>query len=212
MVPVLHGEKDGYITTVEGKNDLIVNFTYEELKNKVILNNGDYIPTLEEVLDEAKGKLIVNIELKGEDLHLLDKIFEILGKKNMFGDINFSSFYHPFYARYIDLKERYKVEEDVMFGFLMWKNNEVKSFFENVPKDFWRYKNSINFDVELLLKFKWMRKKIIEFRQKGVMITIYFPFKIKENYPLLNILTGFGVDRVICNDPLILKKYNELFE
>ncbi len=106
MVPVLHGEKDGYITTKQGKKDLIVNFTYEELKNNVNLKNGDYIPTLEEVLEEAKGKLKVNIELKGEDLNLLDKIFDVLQKTNMFGEINFSSFYHPFYERFMNLKER----------------------------------------------------------------------------------------------------------
>lgn len=93
-VIILHGEKDGYITTVDKKRDLIENFEYSELKTKVHLPNGDYIPTLEEYLDLCRGKLRVNIELKGEKLELLDKVLPIVQKTKMLGLFLILSFYH----------------------------------------------------------------------------------------------------------------------
>ena len=84
-VIILHGEKDGYITTVDKKRDLIENFEYNELKTKVQLPNGDYIPTLEEYLDLCRGKLRVNIELKGERLERLAKVLPIVQKTKMLG-------------------------------------------------------------------------------------------------------------------------------
>lgn len=211
-VPVLHGEDDGFWTLNDKRRDLIVNFTYDELKNKVTLPNGDYIPKLAELLDLAKGKLLVNIELKGEDLNLFDKVFEIVAKKNMFKDVHFSSFYHPFYDRLMLLKKKYQLKENIMFGFLMWKDFEVKSFVEKLPEHFWENKNSINLDLTLLLKYKWIREKMNELRKKGVLLTIYFPFEIKETNQLLRIMTKFGVDKAICNDPIAIQKFNKYYE
>jgi len=211
-VAVLHGEKDGYITTIDKKKDLIENFEYLELKNKVHLPNGDYIPLLEEFLELCKGKLRVNIELKGENIDLLDKVFEIVEKTKMFNFVGFSSFHHAFYDRFLHLKKSYNLKENIIFGFLLWQEDESRRFFDNLPVKFYNNHNSVNFELTLLLKFKWIREKVKEMKKKGVLISIYFPFVLKETYQNARFLSELGVDIAICNDPLVIKKFNSYYD
>jgi glycerophosphoryl diester phosphodiesterase len=212
QVIILHGEHNGYITTIEKKKDLIVNFEYSELKTKVHLPNGDYIPTLEEYLMACKGKLRVNIELKGKNLELLNKVFPILQKTKMLGSIGFSSFHHPFYERFLDLKRNLKIKEEICFGFLMWKEEECKQFFGKMPKRFNENKNSVNLEITILLKFRWIREKVKELKQKGITVAIYYPFVLKETFQNCRFLSDLGVDTAICNDPMVIKKFNGYFD
>lgn len=208
---VLHGENDGYITTIDNTKDLIENFGYSELKSKVCLPNGDYIPTLNELLELCKGKLDVNIELKGENLDLLSKVFEIVEKTKMFDSICISSFYHPFYEKFLELKKSFKIKGNICFGFLLWQENDSRQFFDNIPKRFFENKNSINLELTLLMKFKWIREKVKEMKLKGILLGVYYPFAIKETYQNAKFISELGIDFAICNDPMIIKKFNSYF-
>lgn len=211
-VIVLHGD-EGSVSTIDNEKFPIESFEYPVLKEKVALPNGEYIPTLTELIELCKGKLKINIELKGENLELLTKVFEILEKTDMFGSINLSSFYHPFYEKFLDLKEKFNVKEEVGFGFLLWLENETKEFFDNLPKRFYENKNnSINLELTLLIEHKWIRDKVKEFKSKGTIISIYYPFRIKETMQNLLFISELGIDRAICNDPLVIQKFNSFFD
>ena len=175
--------------------------------------NGDYIPLFSELLEVCRGKLKINIELKGTNLNLLNHIFIILEQTKMFDSISFSSFHHEFYERLLQLKESHKLKENIGFGFLLWQEDECKNFFYNLPKNIEINKsNSINLELTLLFKYKWIREKIRELKSKGFTIAIYFPFAIKETYQNTRFISELGVDKAICNDPMIIKKFNNYYE
>lgn len=184
---------------------------YKTLKTQVILPNGCYIPTFLELVQTCRGKLRVNVELKGERLELLDKVFEIVKNAGKFEEISFSSFFHAFYQRFLELKHKFQVKSPVCFGFLMWQEAETREFFEKLPEKFDENRNSINLELTLLVDFAWIREKVAEFKKKGNEISVYFPFRTKETLQNLTFLSSLGVDRVICNDPLAVKRFNELF-
>jgi glycerophosphoryl diester phosphodiesterase len=76
--------------TTNGKGE-VHSLTFSELK-ELDAGNGEKIPLLEEVLEFAKGKLQVNIELKVSEVE--KKVLGIVERYRMFSDVIISSFYH----------------------------------------------------------------------------------------------------------------------
>lgn len=213
-VAVIHGEKDGFITLKDGTKHLIESLDYPTLKSEAILPNGCYIPLFREVLELCRGKLRVNVELKGERLELLEKVFEIARNAGSFAEICFSSFFHAFYPRFVQLKREFLVETPVSFGFLLWQEAETREFFAQLPEKPEKLKenrNTVNLEITLLVEFPWIREKVLEILRKGVQICVYFPFRTKETLQNLMFLSKLSVDRVICNDPFVVQRFNELF-
>jgi glycerophosphoryl diester phosphodiesterase len=95
----VHETKDGVIVVshdanlkrLTGHNVYIYNLNYSDLtkyplKDKNNLNYGDnYIPTLANVLEDVKGKVKVNIELKptGHEAGMAQKVIDVVNQYNM---------------------------------------------------------------------------------------------------------------------------------
>ena len=94
----------------------------------------------------------------------------------------------------------------------MWKEEECKEYFSHLPKHFNENKNSVNLELTLLLKYRWIREKVRELKQKGIPVAIYYPFVLKETFQNCKFLSDLGVDTAICNDPIVIKKFNALFD
>ncbi len=87
------------VKRVSNQDGLVSEMTLHELK-ALDLGNGAVIPTLEEVLDLAQGRIKVNIELKVSDIESM--ALSLVKQRGILEDIIFSSFYHGFL---LELKE-----------------------------------------------------------------------------------------------------------
>jgi glycerophosphoryl diester phosphodiesterase len=80
---------DFEVDRVSNQEGLVASMNLDELK-ALDLGNGAVIPTLEEVLDLAKGRIKVNIEIKVPNIE--DSALEAVTTKGMLNDVIFSSF------------------------------------------------------------------------------------------------------------------------
>lgn len=82
---------------------LISEMTLDEIQ-QVDLGGGRSIPVLEEVLDLAKGRVKVNVEIKVPDIE--KPVLNVVRQVGILDDILFSSFYHGVLAKIRELEER----------------------------------------------------------------------------------------------------------
>jgi len=113
-VPVLM--HDATIDRMTDGRGWIKDYTLEELKQFRVGKN-ETIPTLEEALLFAKGKMTVNVELKQQgDLYpgLEEAVLEVLKKTDMMDQVYISSFDH-----YAVMKMR-GLSDEVELGLIQW--------------------------------------------------------------------------------------------
>ncbi len=71
--------------------------TLEEIKSLTIRDTGEQIATFEEILDAAKGKIHLYVELKGStaDQQMAEDLYEMVQEKNMLNQVTFISLKYP---------------------------------------------------------------------------------------------------------------------
>jgi len=87
-IVVIH---DADVRRTSDGEGLVRDLTLNELK-KLDFGEGEKIPTLEEVLEFAKRKVYLNIELKEPDI--VEKVVKLVEKYDMVNHVVVSSFYH----------------------------------------------------------------------------------------------------------------------
>ena len=88
-VVVIH---DDTIDRTSNGSGAVKDYTLEELK-KFDFGEGEKIPTLEEVFELTKGKVLVNVEIK--EMNMAKEVVEIIERYNMADKVLVSSFLHP---------------------------------------------------------------------------------------------------------------------
>jgi len=88
-VVVIH---DAEISRTSNGTGFVRSYTLAELK-KFDFGEGEKIPTLEEVLELTKGKILVNIEIKEPDM--VKEVVKIIEEFNAEDQVLVSSFIHP---------------------------------------------------------------------------------------------------------------------
>jgi glycerophosphoryl diester phosphodiesterase len=79
------------VERLSGQEGMLVSMNLDELKS-LDLGHNAFIPTLEEVLDLARGRIKVNIEIKVLDIEEL--ALKAVIDRGMLDDVIFSSFFH----------------------------------------------------------------------------------------------------------------------
>ena len=79
---------EGHISKVSQECDL----TYEQLQECETIEGKNKIPLLEDVIKVTKGKIFINLELKGNDPELWTYIRELIEKYEYYDQISISSF------------------------------------------------------------------------------------------------------------------------
>ena len=87
-VVVIHDETVDRTTDGSGR---VAHYTLESIRN-LDAGLGERIPTLEEVIDVARGKVVLQIELKGRDVQ--DEVVRIVKKRDMIDKVVLTSFRH----------------------------------------------------------------------------------------------------------------------
>ena len=103
---------EGYITILSQKFDL----TYEQLQECETIEGNNKIPLLEDVIKETKGKIFMNLEIKGSDYDIWKYIRDLIEKYEYYDQISISSFNYDFYEIISKYNDDYK--RNIVFGFL----------------------------------------------------------------------------------------------
>lgn len=86
----------------------VEDYTYEELKEIVLLNTSEHIPTLSEVLSLIKGQVLIDIELKQTNNYKNFCNLVLKQLKNYHGEVLLKSF-HPNIVRYLKKKSSFPI-------------------------------------------------------------------------------------------------------
>lgn len=161
------------------------------------LPDGEYIPTLEEVLLVCKDKINVNIELKEENERVAKPTLEIVQKMNMFNQVCFSSFVHKHKENVEKARRELGIEQNIEFGFLVWLLTDFEHYLDMAnPGD------CLNIDINLLLKNEeFILNQMAKATEKNLKIKFYFGFEIEETNEIYHRLENLKVDTLIINHP-----------
>ena len=200
----VHKSKDNKLVVIHDEDirrtydgeGLVQNFTLEELK-RFKNKSKDYseniecrIPTLEEVLKLIKDtRIILNIELKTDEIHYFNIEEDVLNLINKYGIKNrviISSFNHE------SLKICRSLDSEIKLGVLYDKKIEnVISYAKDLKA------NAIHPDVTLV------NKELIEEAHRNNVKVNTYTVDCKE---IMKNLYSLGVDGVFTNKPDLLKK------
>lgn len=183
--------------------------TVSELQGLVLADGTQLVPTLAQVFEliiNGDKTCSVNIELKGEDLELVDKVVEVAAKYKIFDRIFLSSFHYPYREALEKSLKKRKVRQPLFFGFLAWKKEEYPDFSKLLIK-----KNDIfTLDACLLTKEPEETRNVIEqARKHGLRIGFYFPFEYEEGDKDYQALMDIGANCIITNDVEKVSKFLE---
>jgi len=189
-IVVIHDETLKRTTNGQGK---VVDHTLQELK-KLDAGcrfraefSGERIPTLQEVLDLAKGRVLVNIEIKNPThgrypiTELADKALKEVNKSRMIDGVIFSSF-NPSSLEYIE-----RMEPRAWVALLYHRP------WNSLPE----FTGGRGYRVLNLRNIHLTRKKTGRIRKEGIMLNVYTLNKEEE----LEQFVRWGVDGIITNYP-----------
>jgi glycerophosphoryl diester phosphodiesterase len=163
--------------TTSGRGD-VHSFTYGEIK-KLDAGAGQSIPTLEETLRFASGKMKVNIELK--IIGAEEEVLEIVQRTGMLPNVIISSFFH---ATLTVLKES---NEQVSTAMLL--NTSKEELFQY----------ALDFRVDAINpQHNLVTPEFIEgAHQTGLLV---YPWTVNEQHRMID-LFSMGVDGLITDYP-----------
>jgi len=189
-IVVMHDETLERTTNGRGK---VVDHTLKELKKLDAGScfgpefSGERIPTLQEVLDLAKGRVLVNIEIKNPThgqypiTDLADKSFQAVKKAGMLDRVIFSSF-NP-----VSLEHIQKIESRAWVALLF--HRPWNSFLEMT--------RGKEYEVLNLRNIHLTKEKISQVHKEGMKVNVYTVNTEEE----LEQFVRWGADGIITNYP-----------
>ena len=159
---------DDNLLRMVGKDIVLKNCSYNDIKDFKLKNTNYNIPTLEEVLKLVNGKVMLDIELKTDvdGVRICEKLIKYLDNYN--GKFIVKSF-NPLYIWWFKINR-----PNYIRGFLVSKLKKMKmnKLFKCAISNMWFYflakPDFISFDYRDL-----PNKKIEKLRQKGVPILLF---------------------------------------
>lgn len=147
---------------------------------------GEKIPTLEEVMEWAKGKIQINIEIKSEGCE--EKTVALLKKYDMVSDVIVSSFHHEY------LKKTNELNPDVVTAALVRDiegAGDLKKVIEDCAPE------AVN------PRYLLLNKKAVSMAHKAGLKV--YPYTVNDPISMKRMLSA-GADGVITNNPDILRE------
>ena len=202
---IMHGGDEGQLSPhfkVNDKTLLVNDTTFEDMRKlEYIKDSEQKIPTLEEVLDLCKDKIFLNIEIKDHQVQeTFEKVIGLIEKKNMFNQIDISSFVHEYH----DLIEKYNKEHEqkIEFGYL---------YYDQRDKEFIPYKFE-NRGCSMNVYQKDVNKEMVDkAHENDIPVMVWFKFDDEEDENEKNYerIFNLGVDCLCCNRPDKAKKFRD---
>jgi glycerophosphoryl diester phosphodiesterase len=199
----VHSSSDGILvvchdgsTKRTGSAEYIISQTSFDQLRTLDMGKGEKMPTLQEVFDLCKGKIGIQIEIKGSGV--ADKVVELIHKNQMRDEIAISSFTHSELQRVKELDDKI-----ICAALLPTPKGAVKNIFSR--------KSLI--DSTLAIKadgfhpfYKLINSKLIKLaKEKNLFVNAW----TVDSPVTWGKLIQLGVDGIITNDPASLKVYLE---
>lgn len=188
VIVIMHGDD---ISTITGKKGSIKNMKLEELK-KFDCGEGEKIPTLQELIQLAKGKINLQCEIKTPGL--TEKLAKILKKEALIESSLISSF------MLTELLKLQKIEPNLKLGLLLFPQvtspRRLKSLIQKAID---------NTFYSILLFYRSIDEELIIFCHDNNLKVIAWTVDSKN---ALKKLLNIGIDGIITND--IEKTKNEI--
>ena len=176
--------------------------TFGEIRSRTILS-GSLVPSFEGVLRQARNKICVNVELKGQDLRSAEIVLKAIQEENMLDQVQFSSFHWKYYEALKEAADRLQILQKLPFGFLAETEDRLNEGLFYAGSG-----NAITLKWNLLLNHRELTLKMIEqAKQKGYVVKIFFPFSTPETLEIYTELEALGVETVITNEPSLCINY-----
>ena len=167
--------------------------SWEDLKTCVTKEGKNKIPFLEEIMEITKGKIFLNLEIKGSKLEIWDYIQDLIEKYEYYDQISICAFNHKYYEKV----EKYNKDfnRTIVFGHLTMDNPFIDT---NIPN----HQISIN-----ALLLKGYPKIVEDAHNNNMTVGVYFFNEPRVLYEIFE----YGIDVVITDYPVRaaeqLKKY-----
>ncbi len=177
---VIHDEKINRVTNGTG---YVQDFTLDELKS-FDLKNGEKIPTLNEVLDLVNKKIIVDIELKGENTgEPVEQAIKDYAQNKGWSYYNFlvTSFNH------IELRHFHELCDEVKIGVLI----------SGIPIGYTQFAKDLGAKFVVLSKSFINKKFVDNAHAKNLQVFVYTINDVDDFEKMKNL----GVDVIITNYP-----------
>ena len=195
-IPIIyHGFGDfGELYGIYNAPGNVTNLTWQELSNYRTIKDGLKLPTLSEVLNLAKNKIFLNIEIKDPRIDItFSKIMELVEKYDCLDQISLSSFFHEYYSKVQKYNKKYK--KNIIFGFLYHKYTQYEF-------DYTKRGNILN------IYWADATKTVCDFAHLNNMaVLVWFDMEDIETVEIYRQLIENGADIICCNDPLLARKY-----
>ncbi len=192
-IVVIH---DDTTQRVADRNLDVKKSTLAELKT-LDLGQSQCIPTLEEVLEVAEGKIGLNIEIKGRNM--AEKLNEILQKFNMDKDLIISSFHHQ------EIIDFHKINPGIKIATLEPVTSSIMNVIKLTFSKSSLFTHAKEVEVDAIHPFTALatKKFIDRSHELGYAVNIW----TSDSPDRWEKLIANGVDGIVTNDPESLINY-----
>ena len=181
--------RDGYLVVIHDEtvdrttngHGYVKDLTFNEIR-RLDAGKGEKIPTLEEVLNLTKGKVVLQIELKAREA--TEPTVHLIERNNAERDVIITSFMHDLLGRVHDLNSALR----------------TGAIFFDVQGDICQ--RAINVHSEAIhVYYRNVNSELIENAHKrGLRVSVWSPDEIEDMREMINL----GVDEICTNRPDIL--------
>ncbi|RLI03835.1 glycerophosphodiester phosphodiesterase [Candidatus Bathyarchaeota archaeon] len=181
--------RDGYLVVIHDEtvdrttngHGYVKDLTFNEIR-RLDAGKGEKIPTLEEVLNLTKGKVVLQIELKAREA--TEPTVHLIERNNAERDVIIISFMHDLLGRVHDLNSALR----------------TGAIFFDVQGDICQ--RAINVHSEAIhVYYRNVNSELIENAHKrGLRVSVWSPDEIEDMREMINL----GVDEICTNRPDIL--------
>ena len=196
VLVILHGGDDGNLEGYYDHPGKVTELTWDELSTYRTIKDNLKMPRLIDVLELTKNKIFMNLEIKDPRVDLVfPYVIQLIEQYNFFDQFAISSFHHKYYDLIEDYNKNH--ENKIIFGFL----------YHGYQKD--------NFDYTKkghTLNIYWnnVTKEVCKIaHENGMAVMAWFGMDDEETTQRYQQLIENGADSIICNVPLLAKKFRD---
>ena len=196
VLVILHGGNNGDLEGYYDHPGKVTELTWDELSTYRTVEDNLKMPRLDDIMALTKDKIFMNLEIKDPRIDLVfPYVIELIEKYNFFDQMAISSYHFEYYDKIEEYNKNH--ENKIIFGFLYNANSQDKF-------DYTKKGHTLN------IHWTDASKEVCDkAHENGMAVLAWFGMKNEENTQIYENLIKNGVDSIICNVPLLARKFRD---